>query len=88
MTFMHQGKKVIVKGDPSLTKAKVSLKNIIKTQNKSDQGYLVRALEGRGISAERGNIEEVLTVEESLSVVLNNFEDVFEWLERLPEERN
>ena len=31
MTFVHQGKKVNLKGDPSLPKARVSLKNMIKS---------------------------------------------------------
>lgn len=31
MTFVHQGKKVIIRGDPSLMKTKVSLKNMMGT---------------------------------------------------------
>ena len=31
LTFTYQGKKVIIQGDPSLTKAKVCLKKFMKT---------------------------------------------------------
>ena len=31
LSFMYQGKKTIIRGDPSLTKARVSLKNLVKT---------------------------------------------------------
>lgn len=48
MTFFHGDNKVIIKGDPSLTKTRVSLKSLMKTWIDSDQGYLIecRALEG------------------------------------------
>lgn len=39
MTFMHQNKKIIIRGDPSLTKARVTLKNIIQMWEESDQGF-------------------------------------------------
>ena len=35
-----------------------------------------------------GELEEVLTVEESVSMVLKKFEDVFTWLDQLPPERS
>ena len=80
---MYQGKKIIIRGDPSLTKAKVSLKNLVKTWGEEDQGYLVeyRALERCEIS------KEVLTEEESVAVVLKRFDDVFDWPETLPPRR-
>lgn len=85
MTFMHQNKKMIIRGDLSLIKTKVNLKNMMKSWDESDQGFSVecRALEGGVTMAEYYGVE-VLTVEESISVVLNKFEDVFDWLERLP----
>ena len=51
-----------------------------------DQGYLVeyRALERCDLSEEEDLIEEILTEEESVAVVLKRFEDVFEWPETLP----
>ena len=68
MTFLHQEKKIIIKGDPSLTKARVSLKNMIKTWEESDQGFLVefRSMERGSTSSENSEreIEEVLTIEE------------------------
>ena len=35
-----------------------------------------------------GELEEVLTVEESVSMVLKKFEDVFTWLDQLPPKRS
>ena len=68
MTFLHHGKKVVIKGDPSLTKSTVSLKNMIKTWKDSDQGFLIerRAMERVYEPTEDDGIEEVLTVEESI----------------------
>lgn len=42
------GKTIILRGDPSLTKARVSLKRLMKSWDVNDQGYLFecRALEG------------------------------------------
>ena len=73
---------MIIKGDPSLTKTRVSL----KTWKGSDQGFLVecRAMEWEVSSTKGEEIEEVLTVEESVYVVLKKFEDVFNWPEQLP----
>ncbi|TYK06622.1 ty3-gypsy retroelement transposase [Cucumis melo var. makuwa] len=47
-TFLHQGRKIVIKGDPSLNKASVSLKNMIKSWEDSNQGFLVecRSMEG------------------------------------------
>lgn len=86
MNFLHQGKKITIKGDPSLTKARVSLKNLIKTWEDSDQGFLVecRSMEGEFTSLEESEkeLEEVLlTTEELVSIVLKKFEDVFTWPE-------
>ena len=48
MTFYRGGQKVILKGDPSLTKARVSLKSMMESWSSFDLGFLVecRALEG------------------------------------------
>ena len=90
MTFVHQGEKVVIRGDPSLTKSRVSLKNMIKTWKDSDQGFLIeyRAMERVYEPKEDDGIEEVLTVEEAVFVVLKEFEDVFMWPETLPPQRN
>lgn len=51
MVINQKGKKIMLKGDPSLTKARVSLKRMVKMWATEDQGYLIkcRALEG-GVS--------------------------------------
>lgn len=61
MTFVHHDKKAIIRGDPSLTKTRVSLKNMMRTWDESDQGFLVecRAIEGGVELAEDNGIEEV-----------------------------
>ncbi|KAA0066054.1 ty3-gypsy retrotransposon protein [Cucumis melo var. makuwa] len=47
-------KKIIIKGDSSLTKARVGLKNMMKSWEESDQGFLVefRSMEGGSTSSE------------------------------------
>ena len=83
LTFTHEGKKVKIQGDPSLTKARVSLKKMLKTLGEEDRGFLVecRALERSEVW------EEDLIEEESVAVILKSFEDVFEWPETLPPRR-
>lgn len=59
---------------------------MMRTWYESDQGFLV---ECRGVKLALDNgIKEVSTVEESVSVVLKRFEDVFEWSEQLPPRRD
>ena len=89
LTFTHQGKKVVIRGDPSQTKARVNLKNLMKSYGEEDRGFLVecRALERRESLEEEDSFDEVLTIEESVAVVLKRFEDVFEWPETLPPQR-
>ena len=76
---MHQGRRVVIKGDPSLTKTRVSLKNMMRSWDGSDQDFLVecRAMEWEESSTDGEELEEVLTEEESMFVVLKKFEDVF-----------
>ncbi|KAA0058891.1 Transposon Ty3-G Gag-Pol polyprotein [Cucumis melo var. makuwa] len=61
MTFLHQGKKINIKGDSSLTKARVSLKNMMKSWEESDQGLLVefRSMERGSTSSEDSKGVEV-----------------------------
>ena len=84
--FFAPRKEDLIQGDSSLTKVRVSLKNMMKTWRENDQGFLVecRALERSEWSSE----EEELTVEELVTVVLKSFEDVFEWPETLPPRRH
>ncbi|KAA0041765.1 ty3-gypsy retrotransposon protein [Cucumis melo var. makuwa] len=57
MTLQHEGKRIVIRGDPSLTKARVSLKHMMKSWEVSDQGYLVkcRAMDGE-LSIEEINL--------------------------------
>lgn len=61
MTLQHKGRKVVIRGDPSLTKNRVSLKNMMKTCEADDQGFLVecQAVEGR-LTVEEIYDEEVV----------------------------
>lgn len=45
ITFVHEKNKVVIKGDPSLTNTRVSLKTLMKIWTDSDQGYLVECRE-------------------------------------------
>ncbi|TYK16933.1 ty3-gypsy retroelement transposase [Cucumis melo var. makuwa] len=46
--FQHEGRKVIIRGDPSLTKKGVSLKSMIESWVGEDQGFLVECRAIRG----------------------------------------
>ena len=83
---MYQGKKIVIKEDPSLTKSRVSLKNMMKSWKDTDMGFLIecRALEMIYVPTEVDDIEEVLTVDEPIVVVLKKFDDGFAWPETLP----
>lgn len=63
---------------------------MMKTWASSHQGFLIecRVMEGSIESEEDYEMEEVLTVEESVSVILKKFEDVFTWPEKLPPRRD
>ena len=89
LTFTHHEEKVVIRGDPSLTKARVSLKALMKSWGDKDQVFLIecKALERRESLEVDDTFDEVLTVEESVSVVLKSFEDVFDWPETLPPRR-
>ncbi|TYK16772.1 Transposon Ty3-G Gag-Pol polyprotein [Cucumis melo var. makuwa] len=82
LTFYDNEKQICIKGDPSLTKARVSLKNLVKTWEEHDHGYLI---ECRSIE-----VAELKTShkEEKLIPILNQFSDVFEWPEKLPPRRS
>ena len=86
LTFIQNEQKVVIKGDPSLTKARVSLKHMMKTWTPSDQGFLIkgRALEGGMMFAELYGVDEMPTIRESIPVVLAQFDDVFYWPVKLP----
>lgn len=53
MEFEVNGTKVVIRGDPTLTKAEVSLKMMAKTWSSTDQGFLV---ELQGLNITDGNV--------------------------------
>ncbi|TYJ96445.1 Ty3/gypsy retrotransposon protein [Cucumis melo var. makuwa] len=91
LTFYDNEKQICIKGDPSLTKARVSLNNLVKSWEEQDHGYLI---ECRSIEvAELNELmihqkEEREEFEEKLIPILNQFSDIFEWLEKLPPRRS
>ncbi|KAL4013518.1 hypothetical protein IC575_025690 [Cucumis melo] len=88
LTFSNEGKQISIKGDPSLTKSRISLKSMFKTWVDQDEGFLI---ECREIQVHKENQQintAVATVEdEPLQNVLKQFEDVFDWPEKLPPRR-
>ncbi|KAL4031199.1 hypothetical protein IC575_009473 [Cucumis melo] len=90
MTFFQEDKKIIIKGDPSLTKTRVGLKSLMKAWTDFDQGYLVecRALEGGVMLTEESAETETNVVPTNMQNVVGKFNDVFEWSELLPPRRS
>lgn len=88
MSYSHN-KKVVIKGDPSWTKTRVSLKSLTKLWTDSDLGYLIecRALEARVIKVDLQPVGETNTVSEGVQAVLMQYKDVLEWPEELPSKR-
>ena len=85
LTLSNQGKKIVIQGDRSLTKAIISLKKMMKMMGEKDQGFLV---ECRALTKSKYFGEEDLWDEELLvAVIPKSFEDVFEWPETLPPRR-
>ena len=41
LTFSNKDKQICIKGDPSLTKSRVSLRNLLKMWEEHDHGYLI-----------------------------------------------
>ncbi|KAL0536628.1 hypothetical protein IC582_025586 [Cucumis melo] len=85
LTFSAEGKQICVKRDPSLTKARISLKSMFKTWVDQDEGFFI---ECRAIEVceenELSNAGTVLPEAESLQMMLKQFEDVFDWPKKLP----
>ncbi|KAA0055708.1 protochlorophyllide-dependent translocon component 52 [Cucumis melo var. makuwa] len=85
----YEGRKVIIRGDPSLTKKGVSLKSMMKSWEGEDQGFLVecRVIEGNVTVATFYEEEDEPTVDTAIPLLLRKFEDVFEWPKTLPPKR-
>lgn len=62
-----------------MTKARVSLKDMMKTWTSSDQGFLIEchALEVRMSFAKLYEVDDVPIIQESIPIVLAESEDVF-----------
>ncbi|KAA0043034.1 Retrotransposable element Tf2 [Cucumis melo var. makuwa] len=67
LTFQHQGRKMSIKEDSSLTKSRVSLKNMMKTWGEDDQDFLV---ECRAIELKETCLNEKLVGEMLVSGVI------------------
>ncbi|KAL0554647.1 hypothetical protein IC582_008573 [Cucumis melo] len=89
-SFTCNGKSVCIKGDPSLTKTRISLKSMFKTWDNQDEGYLI---ECRAIEVKRDRKQQIVEKQESpwatnsIQNVLKGFDDVFTWPEKLPPRR-
>ncbi|KAA0040679.1 Ty3/gypsy retrotransposon protein [Cucumis melo var. makuwa] len=88
LTFYDNEKQICVKGDPSLTKARVSLKNLVKTWEEHDHGYLIECRSIEVAELKTFHKEEKEETEEKLTPILNQFSNVFEWPEKLPPRRS
>ncbi|KAA0059567.1 Ty3/gypsy retrotransposon protein [Cucumis melo var. makuwa] len=90
LTFHHQGRKVVIKGDPSLTKTRVSLKNLMKSWGADDQGFLVecRTIECGLLEEHEQDRGQGREDEEAIATLLKQFASVFEWPTALPPQRS
>ncbi|KAL0561468.1 hypothetical protein IC582_001896 [Cucumis melo] len=91
LTFYDNEKQICIKGDPSLTKARVSLKNLMKTWEKQDHGYLIECRSIEIVELNESMVhqkEEREETEEKLIPILNQFSDIFDWPEKLPPRRS
>ncbi|KAA0041085.1 uncharacterized protein E6C27_scaffold477G00590 [Cucumis melo var. makuwa] len=91
LSFSSNGKQVCINGDPSLTKARVSLKSMIKSWGEQDEGFFIecRALEVEGLIRTKCCKADVIPeVVSPVLSVLDQFMDVFEWPDKLPPKRD
>ncbi|KAA0038303.1 transposon Tf2-1 polyprotein isoform X1 [Cucumis melo var. makuwa] len=90
LSFSVDGKVVNIKGDPSLTKARISLKNMMKNWEDKDTGFLIecRSLEVKVVESDDCCLLNTEVVSSGpISSVISQFQDVFEWPEKLPPRR-
>ncbi|XP_050942550.1 uncharacterized protein LOC127149991 [Cucumis melo] len=86
MTFVVRDTKVILKGDPSLTRTEISLKVLVKTWQPDDQGFLVN-FSAMGIPKEDRELVVTDAVEDyqpEFAQLQQEFSDVFEMPDGLP----
>ncbi|KAA0036455.1 Ty3/gypsy retrotransposon protein [Cucumis melo var. makuwa] len=88
LTFSAEGKQICVKGDPTLTKARIRLKSMFKTWGNQDKWFLI---ECKAVEVceeiEQCKIGTVHPKTRPVQMMLKQFEDVFEWPEQLPPRR-
>ncbi|KAL0537842.1 hypothetical protein IC582_026831 [Cucumis melo] len=88
LTFYDNEKQICIKGDPSLTKARVSLKNLVKTWEEHDHGYLIECRSVEVAELKTSHKEEKEETKKKLIPILDQFSDIFEWPEKLPPRRS
>ncbi|KAA0039461.1 Ty3/gypsy retrotransposon protein [Cucumis melo var. makuwa] len=88
LSFVAEGKEVNIKGDPSLTRARISLKYMMKNWEEKDSKFLIecRSLQ---VGAVEGDECCLLNTEGKglTSSIIKQFQDVFEWPKKLPPRR-
>ncbi|TYJ98848.1 transposon Tf2-1 polyprotein isoform X1 [Cucumis melo var. makuwa] len=80
LTFMADGKEVKIKGDPSLTKARISLKNMMKNWEDKDTGFLIecRSLQVKALEGDEYCLLNAKAMSDGpISLVIKQFPDVF-----------
>ncbi|KAL0541242.1 hypothetical protein IC582_021284 [Cucumis melo] len=89
LTFYDNDKSI--KGDPSLTKSRVSLKNLIKVWEEHDHGYLIEcrsiivALLDKTVPEEKDTDCGTVGL---ITIVFDQYTDVFDWPKKLPPRRS
>lgn len=91
MTFTRVTSKVVLKGDASLTKAKVSMKMMISNWEEEDQGFLIE-FHNLVLEPEEGRKMDLLKLQEEqvhsiIKRLIRKNEKVFQTPTRLPPQR-
>lgn len=87
MTFKAGGMRVVLKGDPSLTKAEVSLKPLARSSDIQDQGFLVEFRAITGYLIESSDSIPPVAIPRSIDKLLTEYRSVFQIPEGLPPKR-
>ncbi|KAL4021245.1 hypothetical protein IC575_020039 [Cucumis melo] len=90
LKFCNNGKQISIKGDPSLTKARISLKSMFKTWGDQYEGFIIECriveVTNNG-KVELNSTEATFTELDPIHIVLKQYEDIFEWPKKLPPRR-
>lgn len=87
MTFKSGGVRVVLKSDPSLTKAEVTLKRLARSLDAHDQGFLMELCALTGYQAEAPNAAPPMELPRSIDRLLTECQVVFHLPEGLPPTR-